>query len=56
MHQETVVEAPLSFTFPLSVADVVAIEVALNVVALGGPTPIVILKVPVAVLPAESVT
>ena len=56
IHHETVVDAPLSFTFPFKVALVVAIDVAVKVVAVGGPTLIVILKVADAVLPAESVT
>jgi hypothetical protein len=38
-----VVSAPLSLTFPFNVALVVAIDVALSVVAFGGPELIVML-------------
>mgnify|MGYP000899634780 CR=1 FL=1 len=42
-HQDTVVSAPLSLTFPFNVALVIAIDVAFNVVAFGGPALIVML-------------
>jgi len=56
MHQETVVDAPLSFTFPFNVALVVATDVAFNVLTFGGPAFIVTLYVADAVVPSESVT
>ena len=56
IHQETVVSAPLSSTFPFNVAEVVATDDSGNVVAIGGPALIVIAKVFEAVVPAESVT
>ena len=43
IHQDAVVEAPLSFIFPFNVALVVPIDVASSVVAFGGPAFIVML-------------
>ena len=54
--EETVVVAPLSSTFPFNVAEFVATDDSVNVVAIGGPALIVIAKVFEAVVPAESVT